>query len=173
MHMKPILLGLSSLLMPLIAGAQSIGPATLNAAGGSAALNGNTYEWSAGEMAVVSTYAGASLVVTQGVLQPNITAPNAVGQNIRPLLDVAVYPNPVTADVLYMQPRFTHSGVLHYRLTDAASRTVQTQSCSLTTGSEQQAIDMKGLLAGQYLLSVQWQDGGTLLHGNYQVLKLR
>lgn len=46
------------LLLLAPAGAQSAGPATLNAAGGSATISSDTYEFSIGEMAVTSTYAG-------------------------------------------------------------------------------------------------------------------
>ncbi|HTO14955.1 MAG TPA: hypothetical protein VLZ83_04255 [Edaphocola sp.] len=45
----------------------------INATGGSYTLNANTYEWSVGEMTLVSTVITPSLVITQALFQPILT----------------------------------------------------------------------------------------------------
>jgi len=59
---------------------QGITPFIINSAGGAYQSAGSymQYEWSLGELAVISTYTSSSLVTTNGVLQPcteNVSAP--------------------------------------------------------------------------------------------------
>ena len=50
--------------------AQSITPSVINASGYSGTISGQVFDWSIGEMTLVSTYTGSTLIVTQGLLQP-------------------------------------------------------------------------------------------------------
>lgn len=163
-----LLLGISA--SAVVVQAQSIGPSTLNAAGGSRVIGGNSYEWSVGEMAVVSTFSNASLVVTQGVLQPNMVS-NAVGNVPGKITALNVYPNPVADGQLYLSPSFNNGGKLIYRLTDAAGKTVLSQTSTLQSGKELQTISMHAYAAGQYTLSVEWQDSKGTSFNNYKIQK--
>jgi len=168
--MKSIFMLLGICGASMVAQAQSIGPSTLNAAGGSRVVNNNSYEWSIGEMAVTSTFAGPTLVVTQGVLQPNI-ATSAVTNIPGAISGLHVYPNPVTDGQLYLNPSFKSGGQLIFRLTDAAGKTVLSQTTALQTGKELQSISMNAFAAGQYTLSVEWTDATGKSMSHYKIQK--
>lgn len=55
--------------------AQSVSPGVANAAGGSATIISNTFEWSVGEMALVESMIKSDLSLTNGLLQPQKLAP--------------------------------------------------------------------------------------------------
>lgn len=168
--MKKLILLLGVSASGIVVQAQSIGPSTLNAAGGSRAIGGNTYEWSVGEMAVVSTFSGPSLVVTQGLLQPNMVS-NSVGNVPGKITALNVYPNPVSDGQLYLSPSFHNGGQLIYRLTDAAGKLVLSHTTTLLSGKELQTISMHAYAAGQYTLSVEWQDARGTAINNYKIQK--
>lgn len=169
--MKTLIFLACSFGLPVVVQAQSIGPSTLNAAGHSQLLNGHTYEWSVGEMAVVGTFVSPGLVVTQGVLQPVIKA-NGVGTVPGALAQLKVYPNPVADDgLLYLNPSFATGGKLTYHLVDAAGKTVLRQASDLQTGKELQTVSMSRFAAGQYTLSVEWQDASGKSATAYKIQK--
>src|SRR3954465_12260692 len=70
MQRKRYKLLLAALILSAPAGAQSLGPSELNAAGNSATAGGNTYEYAIGSVVGLPAYSSASIVVTPGVLQP-------------------------------------------------------------------------------------------------------
>lgn len=167
--MKKALLLLGVCGSTVVAQAQSIGPSTLNATGGSKVINSNTYEYSIGEL-VTSTFANPNLIVTQGVLQPNLST-SSVGTVPGKISQLKVYPNPVADGQLYLSPSFSGGGKLVYLLTDAAGKTVVSQTLTLQTGKELQTISMNAYAAGQYTLSIEWQDKSGRSSGNYKIQK--
>ncbi len=151
--------------------AQSVGPSTLNASGGSKIIGNNTYEYSIGEMSVIATYSSSSLVVTQGILQPKLS-PGGIAQHHLSATDLSVYPNPVQS-TLFVQPSFAKSGSLQYVLTDASGKTVAIHSANLDLGNERQEISMAPYAAGQYTLSIIWTAGGNTATGAYKIQKIQ
>lgn len=155
MRMTLIMPGVFLALMASVhAKAQSIGPSTIDAAGGTAGLAGNTYEWSVGDMAVITTYTSGSLVVTQGTLQPfNIP----VGVN-KITLDqqLKAYPNPATSTV-YLEYNLGNSGKLEYMLQDIAGKTVFQKTIEVTPGGGKEAISMMALANAAYVLNVTYR----------------
>ncbi len=152
------------------AGAQSVGPAILNSAGGAAVVAGNTYEFSVGEMVLVQTFSGPDIVVTQGVLQPS---PGATG-----VMDIAffegrmsVYPNPAE-DQVFLQPDMPSGGKLLCRLYDAAGKLVHNAAHDLARGNEKLSIPLTALAAGTYMLQVEFQQQKKSYHNAYQIQKL-
>lgn len=169
---QKLLLTLSCIAMSCMhASAQSVGPSALNAAGGSGTIGASTYEFSIGELTMPQTYSSATLVVTDGVLQPNIFSSGVSNPGIA-AKELSVYPNPVQ-HVLFLQPAFSHGGKLRYVLTDAAGKTIYTQERSLSQGNERQEINMSAIAAGQYTLSVEWQQGGQKYNSAYKIQKLQ
>lgn len=159
------------ILGPAGAFAQSIGPSTLNAAGGSATIGGNTYEWSVAEMTMVNTGTGTNLVVTQGVLQP--TTPVTSVKNIKVLGadELKVYPVP-TRDMLYVQPSLNQKGDLQLALTDINGRVVLQQTAHLATGNEKQEINMSALSAGNYFLNAVFTSSEGAQQTSFKIQKL-
>lgn len=62
--------------------AQTVGPTTLNTTGNSHTQGDITYEWSVGEMALVETMITTKLSVTNGLLQPNVSAQVATNASL-------------------------------------------------------------------------------------------
>src|SRR5688572_21995377 len=110
---KKILILCSVCLCTSPAWSQSIGPSTINAAGGSAAISGNTHEFSIGEL-LIETATGANIVVTQGVLQPS---PKPLGIDDTDFFadHLNNFPNPAE-EVVFLQPSFASGGKLSYHL---------------------------------------------------------
>ena len=167
---KRALLLLGAMAGTLAVSAQSIGPSTLNSAGGSAAIGGNTYEWSLGEMTVVSTYSGGSLVVTQGLLQP-FNLSNGIHEHPLSAGALQVYPNPAE-DVLYLQPAFKQGDKLSFALLDMTGKLILREEKTLSTGTELQTIRLTGLAAGNYMLQVAVTAAGENYNTGYKVQKL-
>lgn len=150
--------------------AQSIGPSTLNASGGSASVAGNLYEWSVGEMTMISTFSSSGLVVTQGLLQPSATGGTGVGNSPQITQHLDVFPNPADY-ILYLNPRFRGPVTLQYSLLDMTGRTVLSQKAFLPTGTEKQSLLLSHLAAGQYMLSVVLDDQGDHYNAAYKIQK--
>lgn len=169
--LKTILLAFGGIVSMSFAHAQSVGPSALNATGGSGTIAGNTYEYSIGTIVLSQTFSSASLIVTDGVLQPILT-PTGITQHNISAAQLSVFPNPVST-ALFLQPAFAKGGQLIYVLTDAAGKSVITQSQALATGNERQEINMKHLAAGQYNLTVEWQSGDKHFTNAYKIQKIQ
>lgn len=129
------------------AGAQTIGPSTVDAAGGRGSIGGNEFEWSLGEIA----NAPSSLLITPGVLQPypktNLVTSPLLTNNLR------VFPNPSDAEV-NMEYNATRTGELQYRLMDIAGRTVLTSAANIKTGVNRLQFNISTLASASYMLQV-------------------
>lgn len=152
--------------------AQSIGPASVNATGGSRQIAGNTYEYAIGDGVFTPAFVGPGLVVTPGVLQPTDEDPNSIQP---PGIDagaLALFPNPAQ-DVLLLQPRFGKKGNLHYLLYDGLGRVILQKDCSLQTGNERQEIHLQALSVGQYTLRVAWTAADGRYVSAYKIQKIK
>src|SRR4051812_41395359 len=105
--------------------AQSITPSTINATGGHTNLGGTEFEWSVGEMAMVSTFSASGIIVTQGLLQP---AEAMVGVPTTSLTakNLHVFPNPAS-DVVNLQYTSATNGILSCRLYDMTGKEISNQ----------------------------------------------
>lgn len=157
------------LLLPALSPAQSIGPSTLNAAGKSVTISGNTYEYAIGGL-IGGSYVSSGLVVTPYALQPVPPSTGIPTPGIN-ASDLSVFPNP-SNNVLYLQPKFGKKGTLEYVMTDVLGRTIASRKVSLEKGNERQEIDMTSYATGQYHLNVYWLQQGTSYHSTYKVQKI-
>ncbi|KAA5533200.1 T9SS type A sorting domain-containing protein [Taibaiella lutea] len=150
--------------------AQSIGPSTINASGGSKVISGNTYEFSIGEMALVNTASGSNIIVTNGVLQP--VASTTRVKDVNYLSDnLKVYPNP-SDNVLNIQPDFETGGQLTYHLYDALGRVMLTGEFNLASGKEKQTISLSQLAASSYVLHLNLNKKGITYNASFNVQKI-
>lgn len=163
---------LAALLLGLpFARAQSVGPTTLNSAGGSVTVAAQTFEWSIGEMTLVNTATASNIVVTQGVLQPiqpatGISMRNTVADNMK------VYPVPAQ-DVVYLQPAFNAGGMLRYSLMDASGKSIKDVRVQLHSGKELQQVDLSALPAGNYMLNLHFADTNAPYANTYKIQKIQ
>ncbi len=150
--------------------AQSIGPSTLNATGGSKVIGSQEFEWSVGEMTMVSTFTGSSVIVTQGVLQPSAdrtAVPNAPGLSSQ----LQVFPNPATSVVNF---RYTSAseGTLNYRLIDMTGKVIISQSMNVKQGANEQQVDLTSLACATYFLEITMNTSGSETI-SYKVQKIK
>lgn len=156
--------------LPQVRG-QSIWPSTLNASGGSATIGGRTYEWSIGEMTLVNTYQTSTIVVTQGLLQPEggVTAVD----NHTVFQYLTVFPNPTSSTVNYTF-NSPQQAVLGLRLMDMTGKVIQEKSNDVKMGMNTGQMDISSLAAATYLLQVTLTSGdATLETAAYKIQKLQ
>jgi hypothetical protein len=123
---------------------------TVNAAGGTANIGGNNYEWSVGEMALVNTGTGSNITVTQGVLQPAQSTGN-VDDYAGVMKNVSVYPVP-TRGVVYIQHEFVSAGSLNYKLMDITGKLILERDVEIQPGTGKQEINLENLPNASYML---------------------
>jgi len=148
--------------------AQSVGPSTLNATGGSKVIGTQEFEWSVGEMTMVSTFAGSNVIVTQGVLQPSAAmtgVPTSPG--LANLLQV--FPNPASSVVNF---RYTSAveGTLDYRLIDMTGKVISSQTMKVKQGTNEQQLDLTSLACATYFLEIAAPGRETI---SYKIQKIK
>lgn len=143
-------------LSPLVRG-QSITPSVINNSGGSGNIGSNTFEWSVGEI-MVNTFTTPSVIVTEGVLQPNLsTSSIAVSPTIQ---GISVFPNPANS-IVNIQLEAKSEGTLIYRLMDVAGRTINEQVSEIKAGTVTRQLDIKHLACANYMLQVFYKVPGA------------
>jgi hypothetical protein len=139
--------------------AQSLSPTIINATGGSATVNGITYEYSFGEMTMISTFSTPKLIVTQGVLQSKTdTVAIGIHENESSIPAIVVFPNPV-AQFISFESEYKTAGKLDYILTDAAGKLILNKQLSISAGKTKETIDVSNLPTGMYFLKVTVSQG--------------
>jgi hypothetical protein len=164
-----ILIGLQLCLLQ--AHGQSIGPATVNATGGSGAISGNTYDWSIGEMSMVATFYSSAVTITQGVLQNNPSTEGVPSTSLAGHLQV--FPNPAST-VVNLQYTSVSRGLLSYRLMDMAGRIIASRSTEVSQGVVTEQVNISTLAVASYMLEVLFKsDNEVAKISSYKIEKLK
>ena len=131
---------------------------SINAASNSVVLNGNLFEYSIGEMTLISTAKSGNLVVTQGYLQPHGSASSQSDFPTSSLNDLSdhirVYPNP-TENLLFIELLEPLAGDMSFQLVDATGKMVLGKSDKQISGLNKYTLDLSSLAAGSYFLLIQ------------------
>ncbi len=167
---KIILLSLALAYLPG-AKAQSIGPATLNIIGGSDIIGANVFDWSIGEMVLVSTFSAGSVIVTQGVLQPSNDNSSAV-MTSELQKQLQVFPNPASAAVNIHYTSET-SGTLSYRLMDMTGKSIVTDAIQLSAKPVTAQVDLSGIAVATYMLEISVTSDLGTSKTSYKIEKLQ
>lgn len=130
---------------------------TLNVSGNSAKINGMTFDYSIGEMTLVSTGYQSNFIITQGLLQPNQSAsgqsnsPSDINQwqNL-----VKVYPNP-SDNLVYAEWQADKIADCSYQLFDATGKIVLKGNYQQVSGSNKIRLELQSLAAGTYYLMLR------------------
>jgi hypothetical protein len=132
--------------------AQSIGPATFNAAGGSTTIGSNVWEFSLGEMSVVSTNSAGNISITHGVLQPSKNNPDAINDIAKENKNILVYPNPSNAqiNISAKDGLLDCNGIVLY---DAIGKIIYTNKNPQQINGTY-SIDVQAFASGNYLLKI-------------------
>lgn len=150
---------------------------TLNVAGNSVHINGMTFEYSIGEMALVSTERNANLIVTQGMLQPNNSGSVANDAPVNTILsdiseNIKVYPNP-TQNILFVESFETQIGNYSYQLLDGVGKMVLNKEGQIQVGLNKFTLDLQSYAAGTYYLMIRKPNPvGILENYSFKIQKM-
>jgi hypothetical protein len=140
----------------LLLGSSAFAQTTINAASNSASIGNYKFDYTIGEMAVISTDRTSTLIVTQGYLQPITNAPGTQQQG-GGLSDwasqVKVYPNP-TDNILYFDLNETAITNYQTQIIDAAGKLITTTAYTSAIGFNQLKFDLSTIASGTYFLIV-------------------
>lgn len=131
----------------------AIAQATTNAAGATNTVGSTTIDWSFGELTLVEEKRSGSLIVSQGLLQPEkgifTESTDAITSS-----ELKVLPNP-TSGLLQIQASFLIPGKLRFEFFDAKGSRIITEE-KLYTGFNTYQFDLDRYAAASYPLKVSW-----------------
>lgn len=153
----------------LISMGQLSAQTTVNSAGGTATIAGNVYEYNIGEMAAVTTFTNANIVITQGLLQPTVNSVGVNEPNIKPKMQFSVFPNP-TQNTVNLQLTNGESGTLTYSLYNSLGQKICEQSSAISA-SDITTIPINHLCSGHYFLYVQFNN--SIINSEAQSFKIQ
>ena len=154
-----------------VARGQSVGPATVNAIGGTGTISGNFYDWSIGEMTMVATFTGTDLIITQGVLQNDLSHEGVANTTLANHL--LVFPNP-SSSIVNVKYASAANGTLGYRLMDMAGKIIINHSARVTQGITVEQLNISQLAAAAYMLEITFDADNTAREmTSYKIEKLK
>lgn len=137
---------------------------TLNVSGHSARINGMTFDYSIGEMVLVSTERSSQFIITQGVLQPTSTSATVSEESaggLDRLTDgIKIYPNP-SDNLVFVEWQSLQAGKLSYRLYDATGKVVLSRELEQQIGSNKTSLELGALAVGTYYLMLDGISGSA------------
>lgn len=145
---------------------------TINSSGGTNNIAGNNYEWSVGEMALVSTASASNIVVTQGVLQP---APQPTSINDQSFLadKLKVYPVP-TSDMVNLSYNYLSQGTISYELTDMTGKNIVSRNITVEPGNHIERINLERLANAAYMLNIKYiSETGSQSFTSFKLEKIK
>jgi hypothetical protein len=147
----------------------------INVSSSSAIINGAVFDYSIGEMTLVSTERNANLIVTQGLLQPNYsriaTQAQPVNTQIASSDKIKVYPNP-TENILNVESFENAEAEISYQLFDATGKVILNRLIMSQAGSNKLTLDLKNYAAGSYYLMIRKpNENGILENFSYKIQK--
>jgi hypothetical protein len=150
---RPILLIPLFIIIAINAYSQGVGPAALNTAGGTVPIGSNEFDWSVGEMTMVSTFSITGVItVTQGVLQP-AEVTEGVANTSKLQGQLQVFPNPASSEV-NLRYSSAVQGTLAYKLVDVTGKAIKAQTIAISPGVISEQVNVSELPCATYMLEV-------------------
>ena len=134
---------------------------SLNAASNHATIGNHQYDYSIGEMTLVSTQKSSSLIVTQGYWQPTGKVKGGATSNADAsewASNISVYPNP-TENLLNIETTATEAGALDIRMMDATGKILLRNKQLQIQGKNKSSLDLSSYAAGVYYLILRSAEG--------------
>jgi metal-dependent amidase/aminoacylase/carboxypeptidase family protein len=156
----------------LIAGPLIFAQTSLNVVSNSVQIDGTTYEYAIGEMALIQTNQNTNLIVTQGFFQPNNFATKTQSNNALNTENslMVAYPNP-TKNELFIETSQLITADIKFQLFDGAGKLVLEVQKPKNEGADKFSIQMEKLATGNYFLIGTTQ---TTTNSNYkQIFKIQ
>jgi len=170
--MRKAILTLLMIVGSLCIRAQGIGPSTLNASGGSGSIGSHEFDWSVGEISLVSTFTSGSVIVTQGVLQPFDAWPVEI-EHTALLKQLKVFPNPAESVVNIAYTAQTE-GVIAYLLMDMTGKEFQSGTILFKSGGANKQLNITSLPCASYMLEITVaNEQGIKESTSYKIQKIK
>ena len=174
MHRKKVL-SLASIVFFSAISLGAFSQQAINVSSHSATIHGATFDYSIGEMTLVSTERNANIIVTQGLLQPNGSGSGTQAQpgntNISLSDMIKVYPNP-TENILNVESIENADAEISYQLFDATGKVVLSEKTMWRAGSNKVSLDLKSFAAGSYYLMIRKPNANGILENfSYKIQK--
>jgi hypothetical protein len=150
--------------------AQSVGPATINAASGQAVLNGNTYEYSFGELSNTQTMTSNNLVVTHGVLQPFYFATDAINEFSELSNLFSIVPT-IGQGQFNLSVSIENSGEIIYYVYSTTGQLIQKKNLEKNTGNGIFVIDLHSAAAAEYFVLVTFKANQQTKYNSFKIQK--
>jgi hypothetical protein len=148
---------------------------SFSVANNSATINNLKFDYSIGEMVLVSTERNASIIVTQGQLQPTPFSakgtPQAENTNVLLSNLIKVFPNP-TENVLNIESYEDQDVTINYQLFDGSGKLILNKSILWERGPNKVIIELQPYAAGSYYLLIgKPNKGGNIENFSYKIQK--
>ena len=134
---------------------------TTNVASHSAKISGMSFDYSIGEMMLVSTERTSNLIITQGLLQPDhfhSTGNSGSDGNLTTLDNpIKVYPNP-SSHLVFVEMYETSIKDYSYYLYDATGKIVLSRKGQTQVGLNKVELNLQSIASGSYYLIIQKRD---------------
>ncbi len=136
-------------------------------------INGLKFDYTIGEMTLVTTQKNAELIITQGLLQPDnfkkgIPGP-ADNTNILQYNNIKVYPNPAK-NILHIEFTENEDTKMSYQLFDATGNILLSETYAHKSGTGNISLHMENYAAGNYYLTIMKSNTQEKL--NYKLQKI-
>jgi hypothetical protein len=168
----------AALIMLLVSGAlvtrsQSIFPATINVSGNSFSNADYSIDWSIGELVAVHTATSSDgfVVITNGLLQPNLPAANNSLHFTKD--EISILPNPTYGRIqINIQTR--QQGNISIIIYDADGRKITAATVVSNGVGTIKHFDLSALAAGPYFIKIDLDPTGGSVRktGSYKIVKL-
>lgn len=141
----------------------------INSASGGVEINNNSFEYSIGEMVLVSTVDAGTTLLTQGFLQPSQGMIISVDRIESNSVVFSVYPNP-SSGFLQLQLKDVNDGWWTIALHDASGRLVRSSELYFTSGAAE-SFDISTVAAGCYFIHMYSEDRTDTPFDTIRVIK--
>jgi len=139
-----------------------------SAASGSAIIEEISFEYIIGEMVLVNTASTASVILTQGFLQPINENPTSVSARSYSSLSFNCYPNPVHNMLTLSATNFIDER-LEIRITDILGRSVALENMEFNALTDKH-IDVSSYKAGCYFLNILNKESQNIVE-TFKIIK--
>ncbi|MBV9986382.1 MAG: T9SS type A sorting domain-containing protein [Chitinophagaceae bacterium] len=158
----------------LFCSAQSIYPSTINVTGQFGTMKDFQFELSIGESTSVTTMSSRAVIVTNGLLQTSVVNQPPVNTSTSLFGEITLYPNPARD---FVQVNFIgkSAGMSQYELYDTQGKMIISKRFYYFGIPVTEKLDVRKLLPGTYVLSVQQFSSLTNLEikkGSFKIVKV-
>jgi hypothetical protein len=151
--MKKLITGLIIAMLANASNAQSIGPATLNTAGGQGSISGNTFEYNFGEMVNTQTMSNANFIITHGTLQPFYFSPESIDdQSV--LTDLITILPTISTNSFLVNIEAIESGKVSCFVYNAVGKVIKQEFFNKNSNSTTYQLDLDGVAAAEYYVLI-------------------